>query len=135
MSNLYQTIKKDQVVARKNKDRIATDLLSVLLAQADSHLISRMPENEQHTLMTNIVLSYEKSLNKSITQFSDHPIAKQYQAELELLKQYLPTKLTVDELTSIKQEYNFANLGEFMKFLSANYKGLFDSRLATQVFG
>ena len=67
--NLYQEIKKDFLIARKDKNELAKSVLSVILSEADKSLISRLPENEQQDLMLNVVLKAEKQYIKAIEQF------------------------------------------------------------------
>lgn len=132
--NLYQQIKADQLSARKTKDKLTTDVLSVLLATADKDLISRETEDVQHDKMQEIVISANKALLKSIETFANKPeLVAQYKAEQDVIAKYLPKLLTEDEIKEIVIQNNFIKLPDLMKFLSVNYKGQFDPNLAKQV--
>lgn len=132
--NLYQQIKADQLNARKAKDKLTTDVLSVLLATADKDLISRETEAVQHNKMQEIVISANKALLKSIETFANKPeLVAQYKAEQTVIAKYLPKLLTEDEIKEIIIQNNFITLPDLMKFLSANFKGQFDPTLAKQV--
>ena len=103
----------------------------MLLSEADSKLISKKSELEQHELMLDIILKYEKSLLKNIEAFSTNKdYVDELEDELEIVQKYLPKKLTGEQIIAIISNEKFDNFGSFMKYLSSNYKGLFDSKLA-----
>lgn len=132
--NLYQQIKADQLAARKAKDKLTANVLSVVLATADKDLISREPENVQHEKMEAIVILANKSLVKNIEMFANKPeLVEQYKAEQGVLAKYLPKPLTEAEIKEIIAQQGFYTLPEVMKFLSANYKGRFDASVVKQV--
>ena len=88
--NLYQEIKKDLLIARKNKNELVKSVLSVVLAEADKSLISRLPENEQQDLMLSVVLKAEKQYTKAIEQFKDkQELVSEYENERQVLLPYL----------------------------------------------
>lgn len=140
MTNLYQEIKQHQLQARKEKNKLVSDVLSVMLANADSQLISRKSEQEQHQLMTQIVQSTEKQLQKSIQNFKGKMDISGYEQELKIVQAYLPKKLTEKEIYDIFQEnvqdgtFLFISYPEVMKYFSAKYKGQFDANLVKNVF-
>lgn len=127
--NLYLKIKDDQLTERKLSDKNVVKVLTMLLSEADSKLISKKPENEQHELMLDIILKYEKSLIKNIETFSTKKdYVDELEDELEIIQKYLPKKITEEQIIAIISNEKFNNFGNFMKYLSSNYKGLFDSK-------
>lgn len=129
--NLYLKIKDDQLTARRLSHKNVTKVLTMLLSEADSKLISKKSESEQHELMLDIILKYEKSLIKNIETFSaNKDYVDELEDELEIIQKYLPKKLTEEQIIAIISNEKFDNFGNFMKYLSSNYKGLFDSKQA-----
>lgn len=125
--NLYQEIKKDLLIARKNKNELVKSVLSVVLAEADKSLISRLPENEQQDLMLSVVLKAEKQYIKAIEQFKDNQVlVENYLKELEVLSKYLPKRLSDKQIEEIIEELGEGNISLVMKHFAQNYKGLYD---------
>lgn len=133
--NLYLKIKDDQLTARRLSHKNVTKVLTMLLSEADSKLISKKSESEQHELMLDIILKYEKSLIKNIETFSaNKDYVDELEDELEIIQKYLPKKLTEEQIIAIISNEKFDNFGNFMKYLSSNYKGLFDSKQAKVIW-
>lgn len=125
--NLYQEIKKDLLIARKDKNESVKGVLSVILSEADKSLISRLPEKEQHDLMLSVVLKAEKQYTKAIEQFKDKKeLVEGYQKELEVLSKYLPKRLSDEQIEEIIEELGEGNVGLVMKHFAQDYKGLYD---------
>nr|DAS83429.1 MAG TPA: YqeY-like protein [Caudoviricetes sp.] len=133
--NLYQEIKKDLLIARKNKNELVKSVLSVVLAEADKSLISRLPENEQQELMLSVVLKAEKQYTKAIEQFKDNQVlVSEYENERQVLFPYLPKPLTEFEIKGILEIEKFANLGLAMKYFSQYYKGRYQPQIIKALF-
>lgn len=133
--NLYQEIKKDLLIARKNKNELVKSVLSVVLAEADKSLISRLPENEQQELMLSVVLKAEKQYTKAIEQFKDNQVlVSEYENERQVLLPYLPKPLTEFEIKGILEIEKFANLGLAMKHFSKYYKGRYQPQIIKALF-
>lgn len=137
MDSLYNKIKTDQLIARKNKNQTETKVLTMLLSEADRQQISKaLTQQEHNKLMTDIVLKYDKQLTKNIETFSNN---KDYVFELEqehdILSKYLPEKLSRDQIISIiNSRENWDGFKNLMKFLSQDYKGLFDPNLVKEIW-
>lgn len=133
--NLYQEIKKDLLIARKNKNELVKSVLSVVLAEADKSLISRLPEIEQQELMLSVVLKAEKQYTKAIEQFKDNQVlVSEYENERQVLLPYLPKPLTEFEIKGILEIEKFANLGLAMKYFSQYYKGRYQPQIIKALF-
>ncbi|MGP1493904.1 MAG: GatB/YqeY domain-containing protein [Streptobacillus sp.] len=133
--NLYQEIKKDLLIARKNKNELVKSVLSVVLSEADKSLISRLPENEQQELMLSVVLKAEKQYTKAIEQFKDNQVlVSEYENERQVLLPYLPKPLTEFEIKGILEIEKFANLGLAMKHFSQYYKGRYQPQIIKALF-
>lgn len=53
--------------------------------------------------------------------------------EIDFLMNYIPKKLTKEELLKIKEENSFTGAREMMPFLKKHYDGLYDGKLASEV--
>lgn len=126
--NLYKTIKEHQLQARIEKNKLVVDLLSVVLAEADSQLISRKEESEQHQIMFSILQKYEKQALKNIQSLSGKMDTSLYENELKIIQAYLPQKLNSAQISEIISDHlRYSSYPDVMKFFSQNYKGLFDA--------
>lgn len=132
---LYQKIKTDQLEARKLRKEIDTKVLTMLLSEADSIQLQKLPEDEQESTMMDIVLRYEKNLLKNIDSFSSNKVfVQELNDELEVIKKYLPIKLSKEDITEIFSSDNYKSFGEFMKYLSLYHKGQYDAKLVREVW-
>jgi len=132
---LYQKIKTDQLEARKLRKEIDTKVLTMLLSEADSIQLQKLPEDKQESAMMDIILRYEKNLLKNIDSFSSNKVfVQELNDELEVIKKYLPIKLSKEDLIEIFVEDNYKSFGEFMKYLSIYHKGQYDAKLVREVW-
>lgn len=132
---LYQKIKTDQLEARKLRKEIDTKVLTMLLSEADSIQLQKSPEGKQESAMMDIILRYEKNLLKNIDSFSSNKVfVQELNDELEVIKKYLPIKLSKEDLIEIFVEDNYKSFGEFMKYLSIYHKGQYDAKLVREVW-
>ena len=129
--NLYEQIKEDLLVARKEHNEEVKRTLLTLLSEADRELISKQLPERQNEIMKTVVQKYEKGLLKALDQFGGNKtLEKEYKSELEIISPYLPKKLSTEEIKKIlHDEFGpVCEFGQAMKFLSSNYKGLFDAK-------
>lgn len=132
---LYQKIKTDQLEARKLRKEIDTKVLTMLLSEADSIQLQKLPEDKQESVMMDIILRYEKNLLKNIDSFSSNKVfVQELNDELEVIKKYLPTKLSKEDITEIFSSDNYKSFGGFMKYLSLYHKGQYDAKLVREVW-
>lgn len=129
--NLYEQVKADLLTARKEHNEEVKRTLSLLLSEADRELISKQLPERQHEIMKSVVQKYEKGLIKALDQFGgNETLKKEYEMELSIINPYLPKKLSIEEIKKIlhKEFGPVCEFGQAMKFLSSNYKGLFDAK-------
>lgn len=132
---LYQKIKTDQLEARKLRKELDTKVLTMLLSEADSIQLQRLPEDKQESTMMDIILRYEKNLLKNIDLFSGNKVfVQELNNELEVIKKYLPIKLSKEDIIEIFSSDNYKSFGEFMKYLSLYHKGQYDAKLVREVW-
>lgn len=129
--NLYEQVKADLLTARKEHNEEVKRTLSSLLSEADRELISKQLPERQHEIMKSVVQKYEKGLIKALDQFGgNETLKKEYEMELSIINPYLPKRFSVSEVEKLlKAEFGEeVDFGTAMKFLSKNYKGLFDAK-------
>lgn len=134
MSEIFKQIRADQLQARKNKDVIATALLTTLIGE-----IERMSANDAKkgaTVDDARVIDKTKTMVNSVELSLQHADDKsRFLTELDILKSYLPSMMSDDELRSeisrLKNEGK--QVGEIMAYLNANYTGRFDRKTASEI--
>jgi uncharacterized protein YqeY len=126
---LLETLKKDRLEARKLRQAVTSDLLGTVIGEAQQKCDGRDPDDA--TIVA--VLKKFKSGCDEIIAANPHGIlANKSIMEVTILDRYIPKQLTEKELAEIANEFKV--LGEFQKHLRAEYTGLYDGKLASQVF-
>lgn len=134
---LIKTIKADQLQARKNRDKIATSLLTTLIGEADT-----AAKNKGVELLddASTIALIQKFLNNIQIVFDASGHNETAQKEMDLLKAYLPTKLTDAELESEIKKFitglrgtvpDNKLMGEVLKSLKSSYPGRYDGATAS----
>jgi uncharacterized protein len=142
MSNaLLEKLRSDQLQARKNKDVIASNLLTTLLGEImtiGKNAGNREPED------TEIIQTVKKFL-KSNAEAKDSLVkAGRNSAELDqekkILEIYLPTQLSEGQLKGIIQNYidelsekSMKQMGTVMGKLKSKYDGEYDGKMASSI--
>ena len=131
MSNLFSGIKSDQVLSRKQRDQVKSNLLTTLIGE-----ITKKAKDDGDREVTDLdVISTIKSFMSNMDIVLKHEEANVIALEEKwILGSYLPKQLDQNELSLIISKNEFKNLGEFMKFLKINHAGLYDGAMAKSVF-
>ena len=132
MSELLTQIKKDQLVARKNKESVKATLLTTLIGEAS-------PSGNETVTNTDIQSVIQK-FNKNAKEVLDVKTARGedlsvINEEIKILNGYLPKQLSENEMSDIADNIISENniesmkgLGQVMGYFSKNYKGQFDGK-------
>lgn len=139
---LINTIKHDQLEARKAKETIKIDLLTTLYSEAVMvGKNSTPPRDTTDAEVITMVKKFLKNTNEFLTLAGDRRDGDRVEVltqEIELLQRYLPKQLTEDELHHIITSYADSNgialpkgTGLIMKYLKDNYGGLYDGAIAS----
>ena len=122
--DLKEQISQDYMVAFKTNDPVAKVLLNVLKGE-----IQNESTKKAGATPLEVVLRMEKSLKQINT-----PEALK---ELEVLKKYLPSPLTEEEIRKNISSYIFEldllKVGDIMKQFNSEYKGRADSKLVIEI--
>lgn len=149
---LIDTIKNDQVAARKIRNTLAATLLTTLLGEANmvaKNAQRDTPTDEEVTVVLKKFLKgnaeTQAIIHKAVAAQEDHnhayissTIMDKLTAALEeqkILESYLPKQLSEGELIQIVSAAILAgtaiNVGALMGFLKANHAGKYDGKVAS----
>jgi len=140
---MINNIKKNWVAARKlaiedPAFRIKANLLGTLIGEIEK----KAKDDGQRAITDEDCISTIKKFIKNteetikiMEEQKSEPILQM--RELNILKDFLPKQLTVEELKEQVEFFLFngggANMGAIMKFLKEQHAGLYDGKLASEV--
>ena len=143
---MLDRIKNDMLIARKNKDKIASNLLITLYSEAS--MVGKNDGNRETTDIE-VLKTIKKFIKNAKETLSAHilrsdgasvSVIDNLKQEIEILETYVPKQLTEVELTGIitalVDENNISNMkgmGVLMKSLKEKYDGLYDGKLASVI--
>ena len=103
---MIEQLKKDLVTAMKEKDKVKLNTLRSVKGALQLEIINNKKE-ESDELLLDVINKQIKMRNDSIEEFKKanrDDLASSYQAEIDILKGYMPKELTVEEIDSIIKE-------------------------------
>lgn len=134
--SMIENIQANQLAARIAKNQIKSNLLTTLLGEARS--IGKNNGNRETTdeevikLITKFIKGITETLSLLKPEDSRFSILVE---EQEILKSYLPTQLTTEEIKFIILK-NFPEktaVGPVMAFFKSNYSGLYDGKAVSSL--
>lgn len=90
MSDLFKRIKADIVTSMKQKDEVKKTILRVVVSNLENKLLNKITDETVIKVMENLV-----SLNEDLLLKKENPTLLK---ENEILKTYIPQKLSSDEI-------------------------------------
>lgn len=139
--SLIEKIKKDNLAARKIHDKERSKILTLLISE-----ISMIGKNDgnRETTDQEALKVIEKAKNNALEtmSFMDKSGASEkelesYAAEIAIYDDYLPQKMSDEELTSLIKDIidhdSNANIGVIMKYLKNHHNGLYDGKKANEI--
>ena len=131
MTDLFTQIKKDRIAARKAKDLVRATLLTTLVGEAEQALKGKQADKFD---MLKLVEKFRTNVIESLAIKSD-PIL---QAELEILDEYIPTKMSEEQIETFISPILSDNGGikEVMQYFNKTLKpsgAVFDNKLVQEV--
>lgn len=138
--SLLQTIKADQLAARKNRESIKASLLTTLLGEAQS--IGKNDGNRESTdaEVIAVIKKFVKNIGEVVKVTSSDSDAHQTAlTEKNILESYLPSQLTGDALTRIICDIaeqigpSKSNMGKIMSKLKSEFDGQYDGAEASAI--
>ena len=135
---MLEKLNKDMIEAMKAKDKEKLSVIRACKAALDKERIDKGVEINED-LLTTVVSREIKMRKESIGEFEKggrDDLVKQYQSEIDILKEYLPPQMDEAEIDSeiekifdlVKPE-SIKDMGKVMKEASAIFKGKADMGL------
>ena len=139
---MVEQLKQDMIEAMKAKDQERLTTIRMVKAAMDKEHIDKKREINDDLLIE--VVSHEvKTRNESIEEFrkgNREDLVKATEAEIEILKKYLPEQLSEDEvkgvidevITEVKPE-GIRDMGKVMREATARLKGKANMSLVSRI--
>ena len=131
--SLIERIKKDQLSARKIGDKELSAVLTTLMSEIA--MVGKNAGNRETTddEALKIVTKFKKGSDENFKLTSN----EKFSNESRIYEAYLPKMLTRDELTDIIKDIishdSTVNMGKVMGFLSKQYAGQYDGKMASEL--
>lgn len=139
---LVEKLKKDMIEAMKNKDKEKLTVIRMVKAALDKERIDKKVEVNDD-LLIDVVNKQVKLRNDSLEEFKKanrDDLVKQTEAELEILKDYLPEQLSEEEVITIIEEVinevnaeTIKDMGKVMKEVTPKVKGKADMKHVSEI--
>lgn len=141
---LLDTLKADQLAARKEKNEVATSLLTTLYSEAVNVGKNKANRASTDDEVISIVKKFIKSANENkdiYTKSNNTDRIQVIEKELTILNSYLPQGVTPEEVKSASLEImaqlnldkNPSSMGKIMKELKTRFGSTLDGAVASVV--
>lgn len=134
---MYNEIKKDRLNYKKTGDTVGAKVLTTLLSevQRNQKVMSDVPSKDD------VVKAIKKMMKGYKEVIEAKPeLIEETQAEMNILKPYLPQQMSVTELTLAIEAgaseigaSSIKDMGKLMGYLSKNYKDCYDGKMASEL--
>ena len=139
---LVEKLKKDMIEAMKNKEKEKLTVIRMEKAALDKERIDKKVEVNDD-LLIDVINKQVKLRNDSLEEFKKanrDDLVKQTEAELEILKDYLPEQLSEEEVITIIEEVinevnaeTIKDMGKVMKEVTPKVKGKTDMKFVSEI--
>ena len=139
---MVEKLNKDMIEAMKNKDKEKLAVIRAVKASMDKERIDKKREVNDDLLL-DVVNREVKMRKESIEEFKKgdrEDLIKATEAELEILKEYLPEQLDMDAVNKIIDEIfdevkptSQKDMGSIMKEATAKLKGKTDMKEVSNI--
>ena len=134
---MYDKLKQDMITCMKEKKKLELSVIRMVKADCDRLRIDKKIELVDDVVM-DVILKQIKMREDSILQFEKggrSDLIEEAEKEIEVLKQYLPTPFSKEEveemITSAIEEVGAKtkkDMGSVMKIVSSKVKGRYDMK-------
>ena len=135
---MLEKLNKDMIEAMKAKDKEKLSVIRACKAALDKERIDKGLEVNED-LLTTVVSREIKMRKESITEFEKggrDDLVKQYQSEIDILKEYLPPQMDeaeidaeIEKIFDLVKPESIKDMGKVMKEASTIFKGKADMGL------
>lgn len=134
---IQEQVSKDFIQARKDKDKLKTDVLRIIKSHFDAFKIDNgreMDDKEQ----VNYLLKEQKQTEEAITfakEADRADLVEENQAKREIIGAYLPQMMTEAEVTEFLTEKGVPDMAmkDAMKLAMSELNGKAEKRMVSQV--
>lgn len=140
--DLLEQLKKDMITAMKSKDKDKLTVIRMVKAALDKERIDKKIELNDEVLI-DVVNKQIKMRNDSIEEFKKanrNDLVESVSKEVEVLMNYLPEQLTLEEVENIIKEAitsinatSRKDMGSVMKEVTPKVKGRFDMKKVSEM--
>lgn len=140
--NLVEQLKQDMVTALKEKDKESLTVIRMVKAALDKERIDKKVEITDE-LLIDVVNKQIKMRNDSIEEFkkaSRTDLIENVSKEIEVLMNYLPEQLSLEEVEDIISQVinsigasSMKDMGSVMKEVTPQVKGKFDMKKVSEI--
>jgi len=140
---LFKKISTDYIQAMKNREALRSSTLNFLRAQIKNVMIDKRVEELDDAEVIAIIKKQVKQRQESIAQYAAggrNDLAEKEQAELDILKGYLPQEMSAEELEPIVQAAvkeagasSLKDMGAVMKIVMSKTAGKADNKLVSEL--
>jgi len=126
----------------KQKDTIRTSLLRMLLTAIKNKEVEKigpLTDNEFYTIVKTSIKQHHESI-ESFKKGNRFDLAEKEEQELEILKEFLPSQLTTEEISKEIEEAIITlsassqkDMGKVIKFLMEKYPGRLDGKVISEM--
>lgn len=136
--SLLKQIKKDQITARKEKDKLRATVLTTLYSEAANVGLNDGKRDSTDSEVLAVVKKFLKGINETIDAYDG--VATELLMERKIIENYLPKQLTEDELSGIVASIvetiegaTMKDMGKIMGQIKAQYDGQYDGGIASSL--
>ena len=133
---LYNKIYTDFINARKEKNELAKNILSLLYNSLKNKTIELRTDTLEDSEVYNIIRKLNKQLDEEIeanVKVNRIEKADELTKQKELIKEYLPKQLSEDKIRELINDLPDKSIPSIMKFFKTNYNGQVDMTLVNKV--
>lgn len=133
MNDLYMRIKNERLSAKKAGDFATADTLTTLMSEIQRKV---KPEDADDATVKKVVGKMVKDMGELARMSKDDEQIGILGKEMEILSEYLPKQLTIEELEAAVEEAienGAANIGAVVKVMAMKHPGLYDGKAASRI--
>ena len=137
---LFEDLKKENMLALKNKDAAARSILPIVINKAMLVKIDKREKGEEllDTDVITVINKTIKELDEEIAAFKTAGRDKQVEELTEQKKviiKYLPRQLTEEEIRNEISKLEDKSIPSVMKHIKVNFAGKCDMRMVSKIAG
>jgi len=141
MNKILEKIKKDNLKARKEKDKELSSVLTTLIGEIE--IVGKNNGNRETNEVEalKVLEKFKKNAEQTYKLMSESGSSSEelnkYKKEIDIYQSYLPKQMSEEELTNLIKDIidhdSNINMGKIMSFLKNQYAGMYDGKQASSI--